>query len=110
MAYSPKIALSLCEAPRGYEQRMPQQLQQRLERSFLLESRSPRLPPVEPLLYAAPKGTEMKLRRAFKGLVPREAPRTARFACRKGDLPPISGRSTPKNHVKPCKNLRFCRS
>ena len=40
---------------RGYERRMPHQLQKRLERSFLLEGRSPRLPPIEPLLYTAPK-------------------------------------------------------
>lgn len=64
------VDLAVTQAP---SQRLmaPRQCQKRLERSFLLEARTPRLPPVETLLYKAPKVTEMKLRVAFQRLMPR---------------------------------------
>ena len=49
----------------------PRRLQNRLERSFLLEERTPCLPPVESRLYKASRVTEMKLRTAFDHMVPR---------------------------------------
>lgn len=50
---------------------VPRRLQQRLERSFLLQGQTPRLPPVESRLYKAPKVTEMNLRTAFDHMIPR---------------------------------------
>eukprot|EP00435_Cladocopium_sp_Y103_P063241 s34_g24.t2 len=56
---------------RGFNAAVPRRLQQRLERSFLLQGHTPRLPPVESRLYKVPKVTEMKLRTAFDHVIPR---------------------------------------